>query len=77
MKKEPFLSFVPHELFSKQELCTFTLMGDGIQSNETIGELMCLSPHTIKNHKENMKNKLGIDSCKELLLLAVKYKHQK
>ena len=43
----------------------------GILSNAYIGNELNVSPHTIKNHKENIKKKLKVDSCQELLMLAV------
>ncbi len=57
-----------------QEQKVFQIMGNGIASNKAIGVILCLSPHTIKNHKEHLKAKLGVSSWQELLQLAVKAK---
>jgi len=59
------------ELLSKTEQKLFEIIGRGILSNAYIGNELNVSPHTIKNHKENIKKKLKVDSCQELLMLAV------
>jgi len=61
----------PSNRLTKTEQAIFEIIGNGTLSNVAIGEQLNLSPHTIKNHKENMKAKLGLLSCKELLHLAV------
>jgi len=61
----------PSNRLTKTEQAIFEIIGNGTLSNVAIGEQLNLSPHTIKNHKENMKAKLGVLSCNELLYLAV------
>lgn len=63
-----------HQLLTKTEQKVFNTIGEGIISNITLGQQLCLSPHTVKNHKENIKEKLTISSCQELLRLAVESK---
>ncbi len=54
-----------------QEQKIIEIMGKGILSNALIGNQLNLSPHTVKNHKENIKKKLKLKTCPELLELAV------
>jgi DNA-binding CsgD family transcriptional regulator len=42
-------------------------------TNAKIADKLCVSMHTAKNHKENIKSKLGIVSCPDLLQFAIKY----
>jgi DNA-binding CsgD family transcriptional regulator len=57
---------------TERELEIMSLISKGL-SNAKIAEVLCLSMHTAKNHKENIKRKLGINSCPDLLQFAIKY----
>jgi DNA-binding CsgD family transcriptional regulator len=61
----------PMKRLTKTEQRIFEVIGNGIISNKTIGDKLSISLHTVKNHKENIKAKLEVQSCKELLQLAV------
>jgi len=61
----------PSNRLTKTEQAIFEIIGKGIISNISIGRKLNISQHTVKNHKENMKAKLGVLSCNELLYLAV------
>jgi DNA-binding CsgD family transcriptional regulator len=56
---------------TKTEQKIFEIIGNGIISNKAIGDKLSISLHTVKNHKENIKQKLKLTSCQELLELAV------
>lgn len=60
-----------HQLLTKTEQKVFDTIGEGIISNITLGQKLCLSPHTVKNHKESIKAKLTLTSCEDLLYKAV------
>ncbi len=62
------------ELLSKTEQKIFNAIADGILSNTALGDMLCCSPHTIKNHKENMKRKLSCESTIALFHLAIRSK---
>gem|GEM_PF-5585931 len=74
----PFMKTNPQIILTPQEQKVFEIMGNGMgngtASNKAIGIILCLSPHTIKNHKENLKAKLGMGYYQELLQLAIKAK---
>ncbi|SFF08949.1 response regulator transcription factor [Thermoflexibacter ruber] len=61
----------PANPLTKTEQRIFEVIGSGIISNKAIGNRLSISQHTVKNHKENIKAKLGVQSCKDLLQLAV------
>ena len=48
------------------------LVSEGF-TNAKIADVLCLSMHTAKNHKENIKRKLRICSCNDLLPFAIKH----
>jgi len=64
----------PKTLLTKTEQRIFELIGSSMISNKTIGVKQSISPHTVKNHKENIKQKLKLTTCQELLELAVQSK---
>ena len=39
-------------------------------SKEQMGEMLCISPHTVRHHREHMMNKLGAHSVAELCTIA-------
>ncbi len=59
---------------SIQEQKVFEVMGKGIGSNTIIGYKLNISANTVKNHKENIKKKLKVKTCSQLLELAVQSK---
>jgi DNA-binding CsgD family transcriptional regulator len=61
-------------LLTKAEQKIFEIIGSGILSNAAIGERLSLSPHTVKNHKENMKKKLACKNTVALFYLAIQNK---
>jgi DNA-binding CsgD family transcriptional regulator len=56
---------------TKTEQAIFQIIGKGIISNISIGRKLNISQHTVKNHKENIKQKLKLSTCEELLEFAV------
>ena len=61
----------PLNRLTKAERVIFEIIGKGIISNISIGRKLNISPHTVKNHKENIKQKLKLSTCEELLVSAV------
>jgi len=57
-------------LLSKQELIIIKLIADG-KTSEAIGNLLNLSPLTIKAHRRNMIKKLGANNSSELIKIAI------
>lgn len=55
--------------FSKREREILKLIADG-KSNREIGELLNLSPYTVKKHVYNIFNKAGVNSRTQLLRLV-------
>jgi DNA-binding NarL/FixJ family response regulator len=54
-----------NHVLSFQELKILDLVANGFQ-NLAIAQRLCLSVHTIKKHKANLKQKLGIASNTQL-----------
>ncbi len=61
----------PNAPLSCQERKVLQLMADG-HKNQAIAETMCLSPHTVKNHKTNACQKLNLASTADLLCYAIR-----
>lgn len=57
------------ETLSQQEKQVLLLISQGYQ-NEAIAEVLFISPHTAKNHKENLKRKLKLSSTTQLYVEA-------
>ncbi len=53
-----------------QEQKIMALIGEGITRNQKIAEKLYLSPHTIKNHKNNIIKKLNLCNIQDLYFLA-------
>jgi DNA-binding CsgD family transcriptional regulator len=53
----------PVDLLTERECQIMRLISMGL-SNAKIADALCLSMHTAKNHKENIKQKLNLDSKK-------------
>ncbi len=66
---------LPPEL-TPQEKKILALMGEGTSRNVSIGKQLNISPHTAKNHKENLKAEFGLTTYEELMKLAVELKIQ-
>jgi DNA-binding NarL/FixJ family response regulator len=56
---------------SEHEKKILCLLSQGKQ-NKYLADTLCLSEHTIKNHKANLCRKLNLNSTTELYLWAVK-----
>lgn len=65
----------PSEL-SKQEREILQRIAEG-KPNRRIADDMCLSTHTIKNHKANIIKKLGLGSTIALFTYALNWAKQK
>lgn len=57
---------------TKQEEEVLKHIAEG-EPNRQIADEMCLSPHTIKNHKANIMKKRGLTSTMQLFLYAVQW----
>jgi two-component system invasion response regulator UvrY len=57
-------------LLSKQELTIIKLIADGNSSKE-IGDILKVSPLTIKAHRRNMMRKLDANNSSELIKIAI------
>ncbi len=75
-RPETAKEFSPDELSARltsRELQVLKLIGSGL-STRTIAERLFLSPHTIRNHIQNILKKLHVHSRLEALTIA--YKHR-
>jgi DNA-binding NarL/FixJ family response regulator len=61
---------------SKQEREILQQVAEG-KPNRDIADELCLSPHTIKNHKANIMKKLGLKTTAALLRYAWEWAQQK
>ncbi len=61
---------------SKQEREVMQQVADG-KPNRHIANDMCLSTHTVKNHKANLKKKLGLKNTLALFRYALDWAKQK
>ena len=52
---------IPSDLFSERELMVLRLIGAGMTSREIAGQLF-ISPNTVRTHRTNLLNKLGVHS---------------
>ena len=57
--------------FTEQERKIIELCRDGLPSKH-IADLLCISPRTVDNHKNNIFRKLGINSTVEMVQYAMK-----
>lgn len=55
---------------SLQEEKVLLLIAKGYKSHH-IADTLCISPHTVKNHKTNICQKLGLTSTNDLLRFAI------
>ncbi|HCN29764.1 MAG TPA: DNA-binding response regulator [Verrucomicrobiales bacterium] len=62
----------PGRMLSDRQLEVFEMVGRGFDSHE-IGEKLQLSAKTVDAHKANIRQKLGLDSARELLMEAVRW----
>jgi DNA-binding CsgD family transcriptional regulator len=54
---------------SERERQILLLIANGSQ-NQEIAQGLCISPDTVKNHKENLKRKLGMSTTTELYMAS-------
>lgn len=59
---------------SRQEYKVIQFIASGIVSNSQIAKALFLSPHTIKNHKENLVKKLRLKNVQDLYSLVNSYR---
>jgi DNA-binding NarL/FixJ family response regulator len=62
----------PGRLLSDRQLEIFEMVGRGMDSH-SIAEKLELSSKTVDAHKANIRQKLGLDSARELLMEAVRW----
>ncbi len=62
----------PGRMLSDRQLEVFEMVGRGFDSHE-IAEKLELSAKTVDAHKANIRQKLGLDSARELLMEAVRW----
>jgi DNA-binding NarL/FixJ family response regulator len=60
------------ESLSDREMHIFQLLGSGLGTRE-IAHSLNLSVKTIESHRENIKHKLGVNSCRDLVDRATRY----
>jgi DNA-binding CsgD family transcriptional regulator len=59
-----------HNSLSKQERLIFCLIAED-SSSRSIAQKLCISPHTVKNHKTNLIRKLNLGGAVALHHLAI------
>jgi DNA-binding NarL/FixJ family response regulator len=62
----------PENALSDRELEVLELIGRGLTTRK-IAETLCLSEKTIETHRQNIKNKLGLESGTQLIRHAVQW----
>jgi DNA-binding NarL/FixJ family response regulator len=62
----------PGRMLSDRQLEVFEMVGRGFNSHD-IAEKLSLSAKTVDAHKANIRQKLGLDSARELLMEAVRW----
>ena len=60
----------PTTALSSQERKIISLIAEGYKSHD-IADKLCISPHTVKNHKTNICQKLNLSNTTELLRYAI------
>lgn|GEM_PF-2977535 len=58
-----------NQTVTNQEQKIMALIGEGITKNQQIAERLYLSPHTVKNHKDNLLKKLNLSNIQDLYFL--------
>ena len=56
-------------VLTKTELQVFAVIGDGC-SDQPAADRLCLSPHTVRKHRENIMHKLGLRTRVDLVMEA-------
>jgi DNA-binding CsgD family transcriptional regulator len=64
------------KVLSKREFDVLHLLSQG-HTNDQIAEKLCISYHTVANHKRNMADKLQLKSSQELLPFALSHYQSK
>ena len=54
---------------TRREMEIITLCAAGMSAKQIADEL-CITQHTVENHKDNIFNKIGVKSTSELILYA-------
>ena len=54
---------------TRREMEIVTLCASGLSAKQLADEL-CITPHTVENHKDNIFTKIGVKSTSELILYA-------
>lgn len=62
----------PGRMLSDRQLEIFEMVGRGFSSHE-VAEKLALSAKTVDAHKANIRQKLGLNSARELLMEAVRW----
>lgn len=62
----------PVESLSDRELQVFTMIGEGL-SIKDIAERLHLSPRTVETYRDNIKNKLSLDSSSDVVRRAAQW----
>lgn len=60
----------PYNALTKREQQVFRLLAEG-HSNKEIAEFLEISPKTVERHRANLMSKLGLNSYRDLLRVAV------
>ena len=68
MQRQPLTHAL--DILSYQERKIFLLIAAGYKSH-AIADKLCISPHTVKNHKTNICHKLNLSSTTDLLRYAI------
>ena len=63
----------PYERLTDREREVFQLVVEG-KTNAQIGDLLCISPKTVDNHRTRLMEKLGIHGTADLVRFAAKHK---
>lgn len=61
----------PKSVFSKRQLEVLQLLATGLTSKQ-IGNKLFISETTVRSHKENLLNRIGVGTISELLVFAAK-----
>lgn len=60
----------PLDELTRREKTILGMVGQG-KSSEAIAELLCISVHTVRTHRRNLMQKLGIRTCAVLVRYAI------
>jgi DNA-binding NarL/FixJ family response regulator len=66
---------MPFSFLSEREREIFDLFGQGCDIKK-IAERLSISPRTVEQHRNNLKNKLGVKKSHDLVVMAVEERHK-